>query len=196
MKFLLVLALLSNAAFASAKYVPGSYDVDVSHSKVGFEIAHMMISTVEGRFSKFSGKVELAEKFTDSKFSSNVDINSINTEEPKRDEHLKSPDFFDAAKFADMKFESSSVTGTPEAFKIKGKLTIKGVSKDVTFAGKYTGAIVDPYGNQKVGFSAKTKISRKDFGLTWNKLIENSPAVGDEVTIDLKIEAGHPIAKK
>jgi polyisoprenoid-binding protein YceI len=197
MKTLLVLtALVTSASAFAADYKPGNYDVDPAHTKVGFEVPHLVISTVEGHFNKFSGKAELAEKFEKSKFNVTVDTASVDTGVAKRDEHLKSPDFFDVAKFPSMAFVSTSVVGKPASFKLVGDLTIHGVTKKVTFDAKYLGAVNDGMGNEKTAFTAKTKINRKDFGLKWGGMMEAGPVVGDEVTLDLRVEAGHPLVEK
>lgn len=172
------------------------YNIDPAHSKVGFEIPHLVISTVEGRFTKFDGKIEIAEKFAASKASVNVDIDSIDTGNADRDKHLKSPDFFDAAKFPKMTFKSSAFRGTPESFKVSGDLTIRGITKKVELDAKYLGTVKDGFGNTKAVFKAKTKLSRKEFGLTWNGLVEAGPVVGDEVTIKLQLQAAAEQAKK
>jgi polyisoprenoid-binding protein YceI len=196
MKTILVLTALATSASAlAADYKPGSYDVDPAHTKVGFEVPHLVISTVEGHFNKFSGKAELADKFEKSKFNVNVETASVDTGVSKRDEHLKSPDFFDVAKFPSMVFVSTEVKGKPASFKLTGDLTIHGVTKKVTFDAKYLGAVNDGMGNEKTAFTAKTKISRKDFGLKWGGMMEAGPVVGDEVTLDLRVEAGHPVAQ-
>lgn len=184
--------LLSSLAFSTAQagnYQNGTYEIDSMHSKVGFEISHLVISSVEGRFTNFDGKLELDPNFGKSKVSANIDVSSIDTSVPKRDDHLKSADFFDAKKHSSMTFESTEIKGTPEKFVAKGKLTIKGISKTVTLEGKYLGTVKDGYGNTKAAFEATTKFSRKDFGLTWNSVVEAGPVVGDEVEITLKIQA-------
>lgn len=197
MKSLLLLATSLAALSASAaEYKPGNYDVDPAHTKIGFEVPHLVISTVEGHFNKFTGKADLADKFEKSKFSVAVETASVDTGVAKRDEHLKSPDFFDVAKFPEMKFDSTLVKGKPESFKLTGDLTIHGVTKKVTFDAKYLGAVNDGMGNEKTAFTAKAKINRKDFGLKWSGMMEAGPVVGDEVTLDLRVEAGHPLEKK
>lgn len=199
MKFqswILASALITSSAFAVSKYETGNYQIDSAHSKVGFEIPHLVISTVEGRFQKYDGSIDLADNFEKSSVKANIDIASIDTGNEKRDEHLKSGDFFDAKKFPTMKFESTGIKGTPESFKVTGNLTLHGVTKPVTLDAKYLGSVNDGFGNQKVAINAKTTINRKDFGLTWNNAVEAGPVVGDEVTIDLRIEAGKPIPKK
>ncbi len=180
----------------SATMKPGTYDVDPAHSKVGFEIPHLVISSVEGRFTKFEGKVILSDKFERSTVKATADVGSVDTANAKRDEHLRSADFFDAGKFGKMTFESASITGTPESFKLTGNLTIKGVTKPVTFDGKFLGTVNDAFGNEKVAFNAQAIIKRADFGLTWNKAVEAGPVVGETLTIQLKIQAGRPAAKK
>lgn len=192
----LLSVVVSQAASADNKYQAGSYQLDMAHSKIGFEIPHLVISTVEGKFNQAEGTVDLAEKFDASKVKVAAEIASIDTGVKKRDDHLKSPDFFDAAKFPKMSFESTAVMGPPQAFKLTGNLTIKGVTKKVTFDANYLGTANDAFGNQKAAFNAKTKISRKDFGLTWNNMVEAGPVVGDEVTIVLRIQAGRPLPKK
>ncbi|AZZ36226.1 polyisoprenoid-binding protein [Bdellovibrio sp. qaytius] len=166
----------------------GKYNLDEAHSKVGFEIPHLVISSVEGRFTKFEGEIELADKFTDSKVNATIDIASIDTSNGDRDKHLKSPDFFDAAKYPKMTFKSKKITGTAEKFKIVGDLTIKETTKEVTLDGKFLGVVKDAYGNDKAAFTASTKINRQEYGLKWGKMVEAGPAVGDEVTITLKVQ--------
>ncbi|MBC7658233.1 MAG: YceI family protein [Chitinophagaceae bacterium] len=186
--------LLATSVFAAApkKYEAATYQIDPSHSKVGFEIPHLVISSVEGRFNKFDGTLVLNDAFEKSTFKANVDVVSVDTGEKKRDEHLASPDFFDAKKFPAMTFESTEVKGSPEDFKLTGNLTIHGVTKKVTFDSKYLGTVADGYGNQKVAFHGKAKINRKDFGLVWSKAVEAGPVVGDEVDLNLSIQAAKP----
>ena len=177
------------AQAAGPAYQAGTYNLDPMHSKVGFEVPHLVISTVEGRFTKLGGDIQLGEKFEKSSVKVAVDTDSVDTGVAKRDDHLKSPDFFESKKYPQMKFESTEIAGTPETFKLTGNLTIKNVTKKVTFEGKYLGTVKDGYGNEKAAFNAKTKINRKDYGLTWNNAVEAGPVVGDEVTIDLKLQA-------
>lgn len=166
----------------------GKYALDEAHSKVGFEIPHLVISTVEGRFTKFEGIIELADKFTESKVNASIDINSIDTSNSDRDKHLKSVDFFDATKYPKMTFKSKKITGTPEKFKVVGDLTIKGKTKEVSLDGQLLGVVKDAYGNDKAAFTATTQINRQEFGLKWNKMVEVGPTVGNEVTITLKVQ--------
>ena len=182
--------IISSVAFA-ANPPAGDYAIDTAHSKVGFGVKHLMISTVEGRFKAFDGKIEVKEKFTDSKVMANVDVKSIDTGIEKRDDHLRSADFFNTSKKGNdkMTFKSTSITGTPESFKMTGDLTLNGKTKKVTFDGVFGGAVIGMQKEQRVGFNAVGKINRKDFGITWNKAVEAGPVVGDEVTINLHVEA-------
>ncbi|MCO5112578.1 MAG: YceI family protein [Bdellovibrionaceae bacterium] len=187
--------LLSFSAFAK-DYKPGKYQVDTAHSKVGFEIPHLVISTVEGKFTDFSGTVQLDKKFNKSKIDVVISAKSIDTANSKRDDHLRSADFFDVEKNSDIKFVSTGITGTPDKFTVQGKLTMKGVTKPVTLDAQYLGTVKDGFGNEKAAFSAKTKLNRKDFGLTWNNVVEAGPVVGDQVSIDLRIQAALEQPKK
>ena len=189
---LVLSSFIAATAFGAAKFEAGSYQIDPAHSKIGFEIPHLVISTVEGRFTKFEGSVDLNSTFAKSVFKATVDASSVDTGVAKRDEHLVSPDFFDAKKFPTLTFSSTEVKGTPEAFKLTGDLTIHGVTKKVTFDSKYLGTVVDGYGNQKVAFQGKAKINRKDFGLAWSQAVEAGPVVGDQLEILLNVQAGRP----
>ncbi len=182
------ITMASMTALSASKLAAGKYNVDPMHSSVGFEVPHLVISTVEGKFKTFSGVITIGDKFDKSTLEAEAETASIDTGVEKRDGHLKSADFFDATKHPKMTFKSTSVSGKPEAFKATGDLTIKGITKKVTFTGKYTGTAVDGYGNTKAAFVATTKISRKDFGLSWNQAVEAGPIVGDEITIELKIQ--------
>lgn len=189
--------LASVTALAAGKTIPaGSYAIDTAHSKIGFEIPHLVIATVDGRFTQFDGNITIDSKLDKSKANLNIEVASINTDNKDRDDHLKSPDFFDAAKNPKITFVSKKVVGTADDLKLVGDLTIKGKKKEVTLDVKYLGDVNDPFGNHKVAFSASTKIKRQDFGLTWSKAVEAGPVVGDEVTLLIKIEANKPIAKK
>ena len=200
MKLLTVFSflLLTTAAFAvTPKIEAGKYGIDPAHSKLGFEISHLVISTVEGRFDTFTGNIEMGTKLEETKINASADVASVSTGNADRDKHLKSPDFFDAEKFKTMTFVSTKVSGTADKLKIAGDLTIHGVTKPVVLDAKYTGVVNDPFGNTKVAFSAKAKINRKDFGLVWSKAVEAGPVVGDEVILDIRIEGGKPnLAKK
>ena len=193
-----VLVSLALAATASAtdKMEPGKYNIDPMHSKVGFEVPHLVISSVEGKFKTFSGVLNLDEKFEKSNLVAEVDISSVDTSVKDRDDHLKSPDFFDATAFPKMTFKSTSISGKREAFKLTGDLTLKGKTQKVVFDGTYKGTAKDAYGNIKAAFTVTAKINRKDFGLSWNNAVEIGPVVGDIITLDLKIQATKEVAAK
>ena len=187
-KLMIGVALLAVPALSQA----AEYEIDPGHSSVGFGVKHMMVSTVKGQFGKVAGTASWTKPdYSDAKVDVSIDAASIDTREPKRDEHLKSPDFFDVAKFPKLTFKSKKVAkGKDGHLALTGDLTIHGVTKEVTFdvAGP-TAEVKDPWGNTRTGVEATTKIKRKDFGLTWNKALEaGGVAVGDEVTIVLEIE--------
>lgn len=183
------IAVAGALSSAAALPVTGNFQVDPMHSKVGFEIPHLVISTVEGRFNTYKGDFTLATPFKNSSLNAEVEVASIDTAVADRDGHLKSADFFDVEKFPKMIFKSKRFEGTPEAFKLIGDLTIRGITKEVVLDAQYLGRMVDMYGNEKVAINASTKINRKDFGLTWGKMVEAGPVVGDRVTITLKLQA-------
>lgn len=167
----------------------GDYIIDPSHSKIGFEVTHLIISSIEGRFKNFIGSLTLEKQLFDSKVEVNVEIASIDTAENDRDNHLRSSDFFDSEKFPQMNFTSTSFAGSPEFLKVKGKLTIKGITRDIVFEARLSKEITDPWGKKRVAISGTAQINRQDFGLSWNKTIEAGQVVGDQVTILIKAEA-------
>lgn len=169
------------------------YVVDVAHSKVGFEVSHLVISTVDGSFDKFEGTYTTPDKVTKDnvgqmKLTATADASSIDTGIQKRDDHLRSADFFDAKKFPTLKFVSTGVEfETEKKLKLKGDLTIKDKTKPVVFDLVYKGT-VSAYDKKRTAFKATTEINRKEFGLGWNDVVEAGPVVGDTVTIELVVE--------
>ena len=167
------------------------YKLDPAHTSVEFVVRHLMITKVRGRFTAFDGQVELAPQ-NDLPRSIKTSINaaSIDTREEQRDAHLRSADFFDVEKYPELSFESTRIDGTPDDFTIDGKLTIHGVTRNVTLSGSFEGRVTDPWGGVRVGYTANGKINRKDFGLNWNAALETGGVVvGDEVRIELNVEA-------
>ncbi|MFB9055626.1 YceI family protein [Mariniflexile ostreae] len=162
------------------------WNVDASHSEVGFKVKHMMISTVKGAFEDFNASVETEnEDFKNASFSFTAKVGSINTKNQDRDTHLKSDDFFNAEKYPELTFTSTSYDGN----KIVGDLTIKGITKQVTLDMDFNGVAVDPYGQTKAGFEISGKISRKDFGLTWNAVTEaGSIVVSDTIQMAIDLQ--------
>jgi polyisoprenoid-binding protein YceI len=168
-----------------------TWTIDPTHTEVGFAVRHLMISTVRGRFGAVSGSVTLDEQNPQSsKLDVTIDTTSIDTRQEQRDGHLRSPDFFDVAQFPTMRFVSKKIEGDiRDEFKVFGDLTIRGVTKPVVLEVTAEGQGMDPWGNQRAGFSAKGKINRGDFGLTWNQLLEaGGVAVSDEVKLSIDVE--------
>lgn len=169
------------------------WQIDQDHSSVGFKVRHMMVSNVKGDFAKFNGVVDIDKKdVTKSKVSVTIDTASVSTGVGKRDDHLKSADFFDVNKYPTMTFVSRKVTRAgKDRVKVAGFLTLHGVTKEVVLdvEGINGGVSKDPWGNFRRGASATAKISRKDFGLVWNTALETGGvAVADDVLINLDIE--------
>lgn len=166
--------------------------IDTAHSEVGFRVRHMMVSWTKGKFEKFEGTLELdGQDVTKSKIDVTIDVASINTSTPDRDAHLKSPDFFDAANFPQLKFSSQKVEALAGgALRVLGQLEIRGTKKAVALdVEPLAAAAKDPWGGMRRGTVAKTKLSRKDFGLNWNAALElGGVLVGDEVEITLEVE--------
>jgi polyisoprenoid-binding protein YceI len=171
---------------------PTEWTIDPAHSAAHFSVRHLMISNVRGEFSKLSGTVILDPADpTRSTVEVSADASSINTREPQRDEHLRSADFLDVANQPTISFRSKRVVPDgPEHYKLAGDLTIRGVTKEVTFDVEGpTPPVKDPWGNVRAGITATAKINRKDFGLVWNALVEGGGVmVGDQVTITVEAE--------
>jgi len=169
-----------------------TWNIDPAHSAAEFKVKHMMISNVKGKFSGLSGVLHLNEKdVTQSSVEASIDVTTVNTQEPQRDGHLKSADFFDVEKFPVMTFKSTAVKNVAKGeLAVTGDLTLHGVTKAVTFAVEGpTPPNRDPWGNLRIGLSATTKINRKDFGLTWNTALETGGVlVGNDVAITLDVE--------
>lgn len=166
------------------------FAIDATHSHVGFSVRHMMITNVKGEFEAFQGSVVYDAKNPEaSTISVEVDVASINTREEKRDAHLRSADFFDVEKFPKMTFVSHSVRKKGEDLEVHGDLTIHGTSREVRLlVTDLTAEHKDPWGNQRIGASAKTRIRRSDFGMQWNAALEaGGVLVGDEVTISVDV---------
>lgn len=173
-------------------YVAGQWDIDAVHSEVSFTVKHMMVSKVRGRFDKFEGTIVTGEKPEESKVTASVDAASINTGNEQRDGHIRSADFFEVEKHPTWDFASTAVRDvTADGFKLDGDLTIKGISKPVTFDVELNGIGPDAYGGTRIGFSAQTVINRGDFGVDFNGPIpgaDNGVILGDKVTVNLEIE--------
>ena len=174
------------------------WEFDKSHSSVSFHVRHLMVSKVHGRFHDWSGTLDLdADDLSRSHVEITIDAASIDTREAKRDDHLRSADFLDVEKFPKLEFRSTKIErlGADEA-KLHGDLTIHGVTKPVVLDVELAGEVKDPWGGTRTGFTAKTAISRKEFGLTWNVALETGGLlVGDKIEIGIEIEAVKVVAK-
>ena len=180
----LILGLLT--IFISSTLFAGSYKVDQSHSSVNFKVKHLMISNVKGNFKNFEGTFEYDEKNQKLKSANGiVHATSVNTQNEKRDKHLRADDMLGSKKYPQIKFKLTQIK-KDEAY---GDLTIKEITKNVKFDLENNGALKDPWGNQRASFTLDGKINRKDFGLTYNKLLESGGlVVGDIVKINIEIE--------
>jgi polyisoprenoid-binding protein YceI len=183
---------MSTSILATPQTATTTWNIDPVHSVAEFKVKHMMISNVKGQFPKVSGRLTLDESdLAKSKVEASIETASIETRDAQRDAHLKSPDFFDAEKFPAMSFKSTGIEVVRNGeLSVDGELTIHGVTRKVLFSVEGpTAAAKDPWGNTRVAVSATTKISRKDYGLTWNAALETGGIlVGDEVTITLDVQ--------
>ncbi|WP_374029152.1 YceI family protein [Bdellovibrio bacteriovorus] len=188
---ILLFSFLSLSVFSLNSYAE-KFELDKAHTNVTFEAPHLMVSKVRGRFDKYDGTFDFDEQ---SMKLDNVVVtirtDSLNTNEKDRDKHLRSPDFFDVAKYPEMKFVGKKTIyddGKPD--KVEGDLTIRGITKPVVLDVDYNGAVTDPWGNRVVSFDAETKVNRRDFGLNWNKALDKGGwVVGDDIKIEIEGEA-------
>jgi len=185
-------ALFATLLVASAAAADSTeWTVDASHSNVGFSVSHLVVSKVKGRFKEVTGKAMLDEADpTKSVVNVTIPVSSISTDDEKRDAHLKSADFFDAANFPSIVFHSTKIARAgDQKFKVAGELTIHGVTKSVTLDGKLSKPIKSPWGKDVRGVEISGKINRSDYGLSWNKTLDGGGVVvGNEVTLDIAVE--------
>ena len=182
---------MSTTAVEIPGYIAGTWAIDPVHSEVSFVVRHMMVSKVRGRFDTFEGTIVTAEDPLASSVTATVDVSSINTGQEQRDAHIRSADFFEAEKHPTMTFTSTGVRADGGDFLLDGDLTIRGVTKPVTFKLEASGFGPDAYGGTRVGFSATTEINRHDFGVSFNGPIPGVPGgviLSDKATIHLEIE--------
>lgn len=190
LKKMIVSAALAGVLFTSSVRAAEVFDIDSAHSLVGFEITHMMINDVEGKFKEFNGQLTWdAADPSKSIISGTIKAQSISTDNDKRDEHLRSPDFFDVAKFPDISFKTTKIEKRGEGYVGTGEITMHGVTKPVEIPFTVTEKMDDPFGNTRIGLKGALNINRKDFGITWNKALDKGGMLlGDEVRITLKAE--------
>ena len=173
------------------------YTVDASHSSIGFEVKHMMVSKVKGTFDEFTADVQATDlaDLTTANILFEVKAGSVNTRNADRDGHLRSPDFFDVDHFGNISFNSTSISGAGDEFNVTGDLTIKDVTKPVTFKVEYGGKGKNPWGAEVYGFEGKAKVNREEFGLTWNAALETGGVlVGKDIKIKVELELS-PVAE-
>jgi polyisoprenoid-binding protein YceI len=165
---------------------PGTWNLDQSHTEVGFTVRHAGISKVRGQFTQAEGTLVVGESLEASSVQAVVKTASFDSNDDNRDAHVKGEDFFNVEQFPHMTFNATGVEGSPEEFKLAGELTIKETTLPVVFDVEFGGMAVDPFGATRAGFSATTQISRKQFGITWNAALEaGGVLVGDKVTINV-----------
>lgn len=185
------LIVLIAVAGLCASAQTSEWNIDPNHSTAQFTVRHMAISNVTGNFTKVSGMVMFNDKdITQSQVTASIDVNSVDTRVEMRDKDLRSPNFFDVAKYPAIDFKSKKVVKTGDKVQLVGDLTMKGTTREVTLdLDGPTPEIADPWGNTRRGFSATTSLNRKDFGLTWNNMLKTGEAVvGDNVKIQIDVE--------
>ena len=174
-----------------------TWNLDATHSTVGFSIRHMVFSKVRGRFLKLTGAIQLDDDLAKSWVEVTIDAASIDTGTAQRDTHLRSADFFDAERFPELRFRSTRVDDLGgDRLRVTGDLTIRDVARAVVLDVEPAGRGMDPWGNERIGFVAKTSLDRKDFGLKWNQVLEaGGVLVGDRVDLELDIQAVNTAAR-
>lgn len=189
--FLVVSFLVGALALPLRAHAADEYAIDKAHSALGFSVTHLMVSKVPGQFNEYDGKVIFdANDLAASKIDVTIQTASIDTNVEKRDGHLKTADFFDAAQFATITFISKSIAKEGDQYKITGDLTLKGVTKEISFSATIAGPVKTPSGDMAIGVEASFKLNRQDYGITWNKTLDNGGfMVSDEVNVNISVEA-------
>ena len=169
----------------------GTWSVDPAHSKVGFAVKHMGIANVRGEFTEFEGTLEIGQDLTSARAFGTVKAQSVDTNEPQRDEHLRSADFFDVAQYPQLSFQSTEIEALDEEeFRIVGDLTIHGVTNEIVLHAEVQGTDVDPWGNERVGLEVTGQLARGDYGMKFNQALgSGNMLVGDKVRLALDISA-------
>jgi polyisoprenoid-binding protein YceI len=171
-------------------YIAGTWNLDPTHTEIGFVARHMMVSKVRGKFEKYTGSITTAANPLDSSAQAEIDLSSITTGNDQRDGHLRSSDFFDVETHPKMTFRSTGIRPDGEEFLVDGELTIRGITKPITLEVELGGFGPDPYGGTRAGFTATAVINRSDFGVSWNAAIEGGGVVvSDKITIHIEAEA-------
>lgn len=186
-----VIVFVFGIILSASTYAQTNWNVDPSHSNVNFSVSHLVISEVDGIFKKFKGDLTTKSKdFSNAEFYFEIDANSISTENEQRDGHLKSEDFFNTAKYPTITFKSTSFKKAKgDVYILKGKLTMRGVSKNISLNVKHGGIAKDSYGNTRAGFTITGQINRIDYGVAWNAKTEHGGlTVGEKVNLLIKME--------
>lgn len=196
--FLFAVSLMWLGSAPNAVAEMATWNLDKSHTTIGFSVKHMVVSKTTGKFLEYSGVVEMdAEAQNFKTIQATIQTGSIFTDHEKRDKHLKSPDFFDAKTFPTMTFTMKSYKKTGDSYTALADLTIKGVTKEITLKGSFNGVAKDPWGNTRAGFSATGTLNRQDFGVKFSKLLDNGGLmVGNDVQLTLEVEVIKAKAKK
>lgn len=169
---------------------PGKFVLDPAHTRVGFVARHMMVSKVRGSFGEVTGEITVAEDPTDSTVTVTIGVASITTGVADRDAHLRSADFLELDEYPSLTFRSTGLEAAEGGFTLRGELTIKGVTRQVALDVEYEGVAASPWGQEVIGFTARTEIDREDFGITWNQALETGGVlVGKRITIEIEAEA-------
>ena len=194
MNRLLVFAFFLHFCAVSHAFA-AQYDIDPDHSEIGFAVKHMVITNVKGAFLDYSAGFQVGDNNKLVALQADIAVKSIDTRIQKRDDHLRSGDFFEVSKYPEITFATTSVVpGTGNSYRVKGRLKIKNVEKEIVLDGELTGPVKDPWGNQRMGIVLRGKIDRRDFGVTYNKVLETGGLLIDnEVKIHLE---GEGILKK
>lgn len=178
------------AGILSGPILAATYDVDPSHSTIGFAVRHMVVTTVRGTFNEFQGQFTYDPE-NPAAFSASAVIQtaSIDTRNRKRDDHLRSEDFFDAAKYPEITFETTGAEQSGDQLIVRGNLTMRGVTREISIPITFSGPVTDPWGNTRVGFEGSTTINRQDWGISWSRTLDNGGlVVSDEVRIEINIQ--------
>ncbi|QLQ11047.1 MAG: YceI family protein [Nocardioidaceae bacterium] len=177
-------------AIAAAGLSAGTYTIDPTHTHIGFVARHAMVTKVRGSFTEFSGTAVVADSLADSSVEVTIKVDSVNTGNEQRDGHLRTNDFFDPETYPEIKFVSTAVQADGENLNVTGDLTIKETTKSVTIPFEFTGAAVDPFGNNRVGFEGSVAVNRKDWGVNWNAPLEaGGVLVSEKVTLTFDVSA-------
>ena len=182
---------MSTAATTSTLIPTGAWNLDPSHSTVGFSVKHLGIATVRGEFTEFAGTLEIGETLEDSRAYGTVKVASVDTREPQRDDHLRSPDFFDAERYPEIAFESTRIDAHGgDAFEITGNLTMHGVTGEIVLRAELQGTEVDPWGNERAGLELTGELSRGEYGMKFNQALgSGNVLVSDRVKLSLDVAA-------